>query len=151
MQNKHTESIAKAKQVPHRPQQIEICNHYFGALFNKEQLELLRPLIVFLFHYLMFQTCYVTLHMEACYRLSFQLSFTYKKTVFEQRAITHENLGQPWRKSNLICNSSYGSLLQTFIQICESIAEKSPENDFWAKGNNSWKIRSTVTKVELDL
>ena len=41
--NKHTESIAKAIQVPHRPQQIEICNHYFGTLFNKEQLELLRP------------------------------------------------------------------------------------------------------------
>ena len=36
--NKHTESIAKAIQVPHRPQQIEICNHYFGALLNKEQL-----------------------------------------------------------------------------------------------------------------
>ena len=42
-QNKHTVSIAKAIQVPHRPQQIPICNHYFGALFNKEQLELLCP------------------------------------------------------------------------------------------------------------
>ena len=73
--NKHTESIAKAIQVPHRPQQIEICKHYFGALFNEEQLELLRPLIVFLFHYLMFQTWYVTLHTEA----SYQLSFIYKK------------------------------------------------------------------------
>ena len=77
--NKHTESIAKAIQVPNRPQQIENCNHYFGALFNKEQLELIRPLIVFLFHYLMFQTLYVTLHMEACYQLSFQLSFRYVK------------------------------------------------------------------------
>ena len=48
-ENKHTESIAKAIQVPHRPQQIEICNHYFGALFDKEHLELLRPLIVFFF------------------------------------------------------------------------------------------------------
>ena len=104
--NKHTESIAKAIQVPHRPHQIEICNHYFGALFNKEHLELLRPLIVFLFHYLMFQTWSVTLHKEAYY----QLSFIYK-----------------------------------------SIAEKSPENEFWTKGNNSWKSRSTVTKVELVL
>ena len=44
--NKHTErSIAKAIQVPHRPQQTEICNHYFGALLNKEQLELLLPYI----------------------------------------------------------------------------------------------------------
>ena len=34
--NKHTESIAKAIQVPHRPQQIQICNHYFGALFYRQ-------------------------------------------------------------------------------------------------------------------
>ena len=56
--NKHTESIAKAIQVPHRPQQIEICNHYFGALFNKKtaRIALSITVIVFLFHYLMFQT-----------------------------------------------------------------------------------------------
>ena len=42
--DKHTVSIAKAIQVPHRPQQIPICNHNFGALFNKEQQELLYPL-----------------------------------------------------------------------------------------------------------
>ena len=33
-ENKHTESIAKALQVPHRPQQIQICNHYFGAFLK---------------------------------------------------------------------------------------------------------------------
>ena len=55
-ENKHTESIARAIQVPHRHQQIEICNHYLGAFFNKEELELPCPLIVFLLHYLMFQT-----------------------------------------------------------------------------------------------
>ena len=49
--NKPTESIAKAIQVlaiqvPHRPQQIQVWNHYnLGALFNKEQLELLRPYV----------------------------------------------------------------------------------------------------------
>ena len=32
--NKHTESIAKAIQVPHQPQQIQICNHYFGAFLK---------------------------------------------------------------------------------------------------------------------
>ena len=51
--NKHTESIAKAIQVPHRPQQIQICNHHSVALFNKEELQLLHPLSVFLFYYLM--------------------------------------------------------------------------------------------------
>ena len=34
---------------PHPPQQIQIWNHYIRALFNKEQLELLLPLSVFLF------------------------------------------------------------------------------------------------------
>ena len=33
-------------------------------------------------------------------------------------------------KSNLIFNYSYGSLLLTVIEICENIAEKSPENIF---------------------
>ena len=42
--------------------------------------------------------------------------------------ITPEKVGQSWQKSNLMCNSSYGSLLPSFIQICESIAKKSPEN-----------------------
>ena len=32
--NKHTESIAKTIQVPHRPQQIQICNLYFGAFLK---------------------------------------------------------------------------------------------------------------------
>ena len=77
--------LLKAIHFPHRPQQIQIFNHYFAP----------RKI---------------------------------RKTNFEQRAITREKVGQPWRKSNLICNSSYGSLLPTFIQICESIAKKSPEN-----------------------
>ena len=29
--------------------------------------------------------------------------------------------------------------------------KKSPENEIWAKGNDSCKSRSNVTKVELDL
>ena len=73
------------------------------------------------------------------------------KTNFKQRAITHDKVRQPWRKLNLICNFSYGSLLPTFIQVCESIAKKSLENEILTKGNNSWKSRSTVTQVELDL
>ena len=38
--------------------------------------------------------------------------------------------GQPWRKSNLIC-FSFWSLLPTFIHIWESIAKKSPDNEFY--------------------
>ena len=56
---------------------------------------------------------------------------------FLTRGITHEKVGRPWRKSNWICNSSYGSFLSTFVQIYESIAEKSPENEFCTKGYNS--------------
>ena len=72
---------------------------------------------------------------------SYQLSFRYVKaewrkvwkTNFEQRIITEEKVDQPWRKSNLICNSSYGSFLPTFIQICESRVKKSPENEIGTK------------------
>ena len=53
--NKHTESTTKAIQVPHRPQQIQIWNHYFGAVFDKEQLELLLPFSVFLFYHFWFK------------------------------------------------------------------------------------------------
>ena len=37
-------------------------------------------------------------------------------------------VGQLWSKWNLICNSSYESLISTFILKCESIAKKSLEN-----------------------
>ena len=48
-------------------------------------------------------------------------------------------------------HSYYICLLPTFIQLCESIAEKSLENEFWTKGNYSWKSWSIVLEVELDL
>ena len=62
--NKHTESIAKAIQVPHQSQQVQICK----CIFKKEQLELLLQLKVFLFYYM--------------------------ESNFEQRAITHVKVGQ---------------------------------------------------------
>ena len=47
-------------------------------------------------------------------------------------------------------NSSCQSLLQTSIQICESIAKKTPENEIWIKPYNSGKCniygRSIVEK-----
>ena len=99
-------------------------------------------------------TSIMSLHFlrKSSWKLLLQLSvflFNYMESNFEQNA--HVNVNQPWRKLNFICNSSYGSLLPTFIQICESIAEKSPENVFWTKGNNSCKSGSNVTKVKLDL
>ena len=39
----------------------------------------------------------------------------------------------------------------SLFDICENIAKKSLENEFWTKGNNSWKNMSTVKKVELNL
>ena len=35
--NKHTERIAKAIQVPNRPQQIQICIHYFHSLISSPE------------------------------------------------------------------------------------------------------------------
>ena len=147
--NKHTESIAKAIQVPHRPQQIQICNNYFSALFNMEQLESLRQLSLFLFNYEVWNTSCG--RKKSSIKKYESIAKNSPETNFEQRAITHEKVGELWRKSNLIWNSSNWSLLQGFIHKYESIAEKSPENKIWTKGNNSWKGRSTMTKVELDL
>ena len=133
--------LLKAIQVPHRPPKIQICNHYFTALLNKEQLDL-------------FSTW-----SFSCVKAFYQLPFRYvkaqprkvRKTNFEKRAITPGKISQPWQKSNLNCNSSNGSLLPTFIPMRERRGKKSLENEFWSKGNNSWKSESTVTKVELDM
>ena len=35
--------------------------------------------------------------------------------------------------------------------ICESLSKKSQENKVLTKDNNSWKSRSTMKKVELNL
>ena len=64
---------------------------------------------------------------------------------FEERAVTHKKVGQLRRKSNLICNSLYRSLLPTFIQICERLAMKSPEN--WCDGQNFEERAITHEKV----
>ena len=42
-------------------------------------------------------------------------------------------------------------MLPTSIQICKNIAKKSPENEIWIKGYNSWNSWSIVTKVEVDV
>ena len=69
-----------------------------------------------------------------------------RKTNFEQRAITHEKVGQPWRKWILIYNSTYRSLLPTFIQICESITKKSPENE--CDGQTDWQTDRGTDRVQ---
>ena len=70
--------------------------------------------------------------MKTCNQISFKYVKAYSRKVrkanFEERVITHEKVSQPWRKSNLMCNTSYGGLLLSFMQIRESTAKKSPEN-----------------------
>ena len=41
--------------------------------------------------------------------------------------------------------------IPNFKSIFQKTAEESPENEILAKGNNSYKSRSSVTKLELDL
>ena len=60
-----------------------------------------------------------------------------------------DKVSQPWRRSNLMCNSAYGSLLPIFIQICESTSTKSAENEFWTKGNYSQKMGQPWLKSNL--
>ena len=68
------------------------------------------------------------------------------RTEFWTRAITHEKVGQPWRKSNLICNSWYKSLLPTFIQIWESMAKKYAEN--WCDGQKQNRSTEGCSKLK---
>ena len=60
--------------------------------------------------------------------------------------ITHKKGGHLWRKSNLICNTSYQRVLQTSNQIYEIIAKESLEKEYWTKGNNSWKVNKPWQK-----
>ena len=58
------------------------------------------------------------------------------------KKICHD-LWEPW------CNSSYGSLLPTVIEICENIAEKSPENEFWKRAISHEKVGQSWWKSNL--
>ena len=73
------------------------------------------------------------------------------KTKFQQRAITPVKVGQAWRNSHLICFMSRQIHMPNFKSISQKMAVKSSENLNSAKGNNSCKRRSSVTKLGLDL
>ena len=74
-----------------------------------------------------------------------------RKMNFLQRAITHVKVGETRRKSNLTCIMSRQIHIWSFNSIRQKMTKKSPENGFFAKGNNSCKSRSNATKVKLDL
>ena len=46
---------------------------------------------------------------------------------------------------------SWQIYIPNFKSIFQKTAEESPENEILAKGSNSYKSRSNVTKLELDL
>ena len=56
-----------------------------------------------------------------------------------------------WRNSYLICIMSWQIHIPNFKSISEKTSEKSLVNLILAKDNNSYKSRSSVTKLELDL
>ena len=70
---------------------------------------------------------------------------------FLQRAITHVKVGQTRPKSNLTCMMSRQIHIWNFNSICRKMTKESPENEIFAKGNNSCKSRSNATKVKIDL
>ena len=73
------------------------------------------------------------------------------KWFFLQRAITHVKVGQTRPKSNATYIMSRQIHIWNLNSICQKMTKKSPENEFFAKGNNSCKIKSNATKVNLDL
>ena len=74
-----------------------------------------------------------------------------RKTKFEQRTITPIKLSHAWQNSNLICIIWWQIHTLNLKSISQKTAEKSPENLIWAKGNNSCKSRSSMTRLELEL
>ena len=65
--------------------------------------------------------------------------------------MTPVKLGHAWRNSKLICIMSWQIHIPNFKSIFQKTAEKSLENSILAKGNNSRKSKSSVTKLKLDL
>ena len=74
-----------------------------------------------------------------------------RKANFLQRAITQLKVGQPRQNENLTCIMSRQIHIWNFKWKCQKMTKKSPENEFFAKGNNSCKSRWNATKVKLDL
>ena len=124
--NKHSESIAKAIQVPYRPQQIFKRHNSYNSRSKgpKSNFKLIN-------------------------QNTTEKNF-WKKLIFA-KGINYVKEGQAWRNSNLICIESKVIHIQNFNWITQKTAEKSPENTIWAKGNNSCTSRSSVTKLKLDL
>ena len=127
--NKHSESIAKAIQVPYRPQQIfKRYNSYISRSKGPKS------------------------NFKSINRNTTEKSFgNVRKTNFLQRALTPVTVGQAWRNSNLICFESKAIHIQNFNWKSQKTAEKNPENKLWGKGNNYCKNRPSVTKLKLDL
>ena len=124
--NKRSESIAKAIQVPYRPQQI--CKRHNSYNSRSEGPK----------SYFKWINEYTTERKFGKYK-------------FLQKALTPVKEGQAWRNWNLICIESKAIHIQNCNWISQKTAEKSPENKIWAKGNNSCKSRSIMTKLKLDL
>ena len=59
-----------------------------------------------------------------------------------------EKFGQTQQKTNLICRSY---LKVTAFQVNTCMSKDGPDNEFWTKGNNFCKIKSSMIKVELNL
>ena len=68
-----------------------------------------------------------------------------RKKKFLQRAITHVKTGQTQPKSNFTCIMSRQIHIWNFNSICWKMTKKSPENEIFAKGNNSCNSRSNAT------
>ena len=66
-------------------------------------------------------------------------------------SITHVKVSQTQPKSNLTCIMSRQIHIWNFNSICRKMTKKSPENEIFAKGNNSCESGSNATKVKLNL
>ena len=72
------------------------------------------------------------------------------KTQFLQSAKTQLKVSQTRQKSNVTCIRSRQIHKWNFKSKSQKTREKNPENNIFAKGNNSSKSTSNATKVKLD-
>ena len=134
--NKHSESIAKAVQVPYRPQQILKRHKSYNSRSKgpKSNFKSINQNTTgkSLGNVRKLNFCKVLSQKQFKYQIAIEylkrLQRKVRKTKFEQRAITPVKIGQARQNLNLTCFISRQIHISNFKSIFQTTAEKSPEN-----------------------
>ena len=100
-----------------------------------------------------FDLCYVMTNSYTKFQVNISKDDREKsgKLNFSKGQKTPVKADQAWPNCKLSCIISWQIHIPNFKSISQTTTDKSPENKILAKGNNSCKNKSRVTKLELDL